>query len=166
MRDLQPSMAARFGTHLWSRGFLKARIGPPLSSKFAWNNRKQKKFCSILTTDEEKARRFPKEQIIPTPELELLAVFRTGGGMTWCPRGLARWWRNYSALLAVMNKQPTLEPDGRKRPSRPKLHDLQPKKDLKGGSSAKSVASANGSSGIPRSLQEFLKRDSLPIKSD
>jgi hypothetical protein len=52
---------------------------------------KTEKFCSILTTDEEKARRFPKEQIIPTPELELLAVFRTGGGMTWCPRGLARW---------------------------------------------------------------------------
>jgi len=49
---------------------------------------------------------------------------------------------------------------------RPRLffHDLPPKKDLKGGSSAKLVASANGS-GIPTSLQEFLKRDSVEIKS-
>src|SRR5205814_9261657 len=54
MRDLQPSMAARFGTHLWSRGFLKARIGPPLSPKFVWNNRKQKKISSILRTSERK----------------------------------------------------------------------------------------------------------------
>jgi hypothetical protein len=65
-----------------------------------------------------------------------------------------------------MDKQPTLEQDLKKRRSRPKLHDLPPKKDFKGGSSAKSVASANGSFGIPTSLQEFLKRDSLPIKSD
>jgi hypothetical protein len=27
MRDLKPSIAARFDIHLWFRGFLKARIG-------------------------------------------------------------------------------------------------------------------------------------------
>jgi hypothetical protein len=32
-----------------------------------------------------------------------------------------------------MNKQPTLEQDRKKRRSRRKLHDLAPKKDLKGG---------------------------------
>jgi hypothetical protein len=64
----------------------------------------------------------------------------------------------------VMNKQPSLDQDRKKRRSRPKLHDLS-KKDLKGSGPAQSVASQNGSSGIPTSLQEFLKRDSLPIKS-
>ena len=64
-----------------------------------------------------------------------------------------------------MNKQPTLEHDQKKGQSRSKLHDLPAKKNLKGGSSAKSGASENGSPVIPRSLQEFLKRDSLPIKS-
>ena len=66
----------------------------------------------------------------------------------------------------VMNKQSTLERDQKGRRSRVKLHDLPAKKNLKGGSSAKLTASANGSSGIPTSLQEFLERDSLPIKSD
>jgi len=66
----------------------------------------------------------------------------------------------------VMNKQSTLDQDQKRRRSRVKLHDLPAKKNLKGGSSAKSAASENGSSKIPRSLQEFLKRDSLPIKSD
>jgi hypothetical protein len=65
----------------------------------------------------------------------------------------------------AMNKQSTLEQDRKRRRSRPKLHNLPPKKNLKGGSSAQSLASQNGSSGIPTSLQEFLKRDSLPIKS-
>jgi hypothetical protein len=65
-----------------------------------------------------------------------------------------------------MNKQSTLDQDQKKRRSRVKLHDLPAKKNLKGGSSAKSAVSENGSSEIPTSLQEFLKRDSLPIKSD
>jgi hypothetical protein len=66
-----------------------------------------------------------------------------------------------------MNKQPALDQDQKRRRSRVKLHDLPAKKNLKGGSSgAKSAASVNGSSGIPTSLQEFLKRDSLPIKSN
>jgi hypothetical protein len=123
---------------------------------------------SVLSSalcSKEKAGRFLKEQIIRDRSWNYcrLSNRRRHDRVSWV---LPRRWRNYSALLAVMNKQPTLEPDGRKRPSRPKLHDLPPKKDLKGGSSAKSVASAIGSSGIPTSLQEFLKRDSLPIKSD
>jgi hypothetical protein len=65
----------------------------------------------------------------------------------------------------VMNKQPTLEQDLKKRRSRPKLHDLPPKKGLKGGSPAQSAPSENGLSVIPTSLHEFLKRDSLSIKS-
>src|SRR6266853_4687927 len=84
MRDLQPSMAARFGAHLWFRGFLKARIGLTTVAKIALEQQKTEKISSILRTDEEKAGRFLKEQIIPTPELELFAVFRTDGGMTRC----------------------------------------------------------------------------------
>jgi len=64
-----------------------------------------------------------------------------------------------------MNKQSTLDQDQKRRRSRVKLHDLSAKKNLKGGSSAKSAVSENESSEIPTSLQEFLKRDSLPIKS-
>jgi hypothetical protein len=115
---------------------------------------------------EKKARRFSKEQIILTPELELFAAFGTGGDMAGCPRDFATegGWP-ISPQELVMNKQPTLEQDRKKRRSRPKLQDLPSNKDLTGGSSAKSVAPENGSSGIPLSLQEFLKRDSLPIKS-
>jgi hypothetical protein len=65
-----------------------------------------------------------------------------------------------------MNKQFTLEQDQKRRRSRVKLHDLPAKKNLKDGSAAKLTASENESSGIPTSLQEFLKRDSLAIKSD
>jgi len=65
-----------------------------------------------------------------------------------------------------MNKQSTLDQDHKRRRSRVKLHDLPAKKNLTGGSEAKSTAPENESSGIPTSLQEFLKRDSLPIKSD
>src|SRR5439155_547856 len=57
-----------------------------------------------------------------------------------------------------MNKQSTLDQDQRRRRSRVKLRDLPAKKNLKGGSTAKSAASVNGSPGIPTSLQEFLKR--------
>ena len=64
-----------------------------------------------------------------------------------------------------MNKQPTLEQDMKKRRSRPKLHDLPPQKDLKGENSAEPATPANGSSVIPTSLQEFLKRDTVSIKS-
>jgi hypothetical protein len=65
-----------------------------------------------------------------------------------------------------MNKQSTLDQDQKRRRSRVKLHDLSAKKNLAAGSTAKSTASVNGTPGIPTSLQEFLKRDSLPIKSD
>jgi hypothetical protein len=166
MRDLQPSMAARFGAHLWFRGFLKARIGLTTVAKIALEQQKTEKFSSILRTDEEKAGRFPKERIIPTAELELFAAFRTGGGMTRCFGSCPKVEGLFRPVSLVMNKQPTLEQDRKKRRSRVKLHDVPAKKNLKGGSSAKSAASENGSPGIPTSLQEFLKRDSLPIKSD
>jgi hypothetical protein len=52
------------------------------------------------------------------------------------------------------------------------MADLPPKRDRKGGSSGKIMGSENGNSAkngnsaIPTSLQEFLQRDSLPIKSN
>jgi hypothetical protein len=62
-----------------------------------------------------------------------------------------------------MNKQPTLQHHPKTRRRQIKLSDMPAKKDKKGGSA---LNSANGNSGIPTSLQEFLKRDSLPIKSN
>jgi len=56
-----------------------------------------------------------------------------------------RWLADFDRY-PLMNKQPTLVQDRKKRRPRPKLHDLPPKKDLKGGSAPKSVASKNGSS--------------------
>jgi hypothetical protein len=69
MRDLQPPMAARFGTHLWSRGFLKARIVTSVSEIYL-EQQKTEKISSILRTSKEKAGRFLKQQIVPTPELK------------------------------------------------------------------------------------------------
>jgi hypothetical protein len=165
MRDLQPSMAARFGTHLWFRGFLKARIGLTTVAEIPLEQQKTEKISSILKTDKEKAGPFPKERIIPIPELELFAAFRTGGGMIRCLGSCPKVEGLFRPVSLVMNKQPTLDQDRKRKRSRLKVHDLPPKKDLKGGGSAKSVASANRPSGVPTSLQEFLKRDSLPIKS-
>ena len=120
--------------------------------------------CKLAVCAKEKTGRLLKERIIPTPELELFAAFRTGGGMTWCLGSCPDGGGTIPPGWPVMNKQPTLDQDRKRRRSRPNLHNLSPKKDLKSGSSAQSTASQNGSSGIPMSLQEFLKRDSLPIK--
>jgi hypothetical protein len=59
-----------------------------------------------------------------------------------------------------MNKRPRLHQDQKTTRHQVRLHDLPPKKHQTGG------ASHNRVSGIPTSLQEFLKRDSLPIKSN
>jgi len=141
-------MAARFGAHLWFCGFLKARIGLTTVAEIPLEQQKTEKISSILKTDKEKAGPFPKERIIPIPELELFAAFRTGGGMIGCLGSCPKVEGLFRPVSLVM-----------------KIHDLPSKKDLKGGGSAKSVASANRPSGVPTSLQEFLKRDSLPIKS-
>ena len=53
-----------------------------------------------------------------------------------------------------MNKQPSLDQNRKKRRSRPKLHDLPPKKNLKGGSSAQSPKT--------RSLIELSRTSSEP----
>src|SRR4029077_967650 len=109
-----------------------------VSLKFTWNNRKQKKFGSILRTGKEKAGRFLKQQITPTPEPELFAVFRTDGGMTRCLGSCPDGGGTIPPSQLVMNKQSTLDQDQKRWRSRAKLHDLAAKKNLKGGSSAKS----------------------------
>jgi hypothetical protein len=44
-----------------------------------------------------------------------------------------------------------------------KIRDLPPQKDARGGAS-KPSKNSNSAATVPKSLQEFLKRDSLPIK--
>src|SRR5438128_9873730 len=51
----------------------------PLSPKFLWNNRKQKKFLD-LEDGRRKCWTILKERIVLTLELELLAALGTGGG--------------------------------------------------------------------------------------
>jgi len=45
-----------------------------------------------------------------------------------------------------------------------KLRDLTPQKDAKGGAGKGSAPFNDSKSTVPTSLEEFLKRDSLPIK--
>src|SRR5205809_4159625 len=54
MRDLQPSMAAHFDTHLWFRGFLKSGIGPSTVAEIRLEEQKTEKISSILRTGERK----------------------------------------------------------------------------------------------------------------
>jgi hypothetical protein len=77
-------MAARFGTHLWCRGFLKARIGLTTVAEIRLEQQKTEKISSILRTGERKGWTISERTDNPAAELELLAVFRTGGGMTRC----------------------------------------------------------------------------------
>jgi hypothetical protein len=56
-------MAARFGTHLWCRGFLKARIGLTTVAEIALEQHKTEKISSILRKGKKKAGRFLKERI-------------------------------------------------------------------------------------------------------
>jgi hypothetical protein len=74
-----------------------------------------------------------------------------------CPRGV----RN-KTLSPAVNRE--LKKSQDKKTKSLKLRDLTPQKDAKGGA-GKSASSSNGSaSRVPSSLNEFLKRDSLPIK--
>jgi len=73
---------------------------PTTVAEIRLEQEKTEKISSILGRAKEKAGRFLQKQIIPTPEPELFAVFRTDGGMTRCLGVLPRRWRNYSALLA------------------------------------------------------------------
>jgi hypothetical protein len=47
-------MAARFGTHLWSRGFLKARSGSTTVAEIRLEQEKTEKNSSISRTGERK----------------------------------------------------------------------------------------------------------------
>jgi len=51
-----------------------------------------------------------------------------------------------------------------KKTKRLKLRDLTPHRDAKGGADKVSARSNGSPSTVPTSLDEFLKRDSLPIK--
>src|SRR5438128_8894186 len=96
----------------------------------------------------------------------LLNSFNPRAGITSClPASCPKGGWPFRSVNPVMNKQPRLDQDQKGRWPRMKLHDLPPRKEQKGGCSAKSAASENGTSGIPTSLQEFLKRDSLAINS-
>jgi len=57
---------------------------PTTVAEIRLEQEKTEKISSILGRAKEKAGRFLQEQIIPTPEPELFAVFRTDGGMTRC----------------------------------------------------------------------------------
>lgn len=93
------------------------------------------------------------------PELELLDVFFEAE-TRWISQVLRLKRLADFAITMAMNKQPRLHQDQRTIRRQASLHDLPLKKHQKGG-----VAN-NGASAIPTSLQEFLKRDSLPIKSN
>jgi hypothetical protein len=68
-------MAARFGTHLWFRGFLKARIGLTTVAEIYLEQQKTGKNFLTLEDRRRKGWTIPKERIIATLELELLAPF-------------------------------------------------------------------------------------------
>ena len=83
MSDLQPEIAARFVSHLWFRRF-KARIGLTTVAEIP---PEQPKIEKIYAEEEgppvclphcakEKAGRFLREGIIPTPEPEYLPPFK------------------------------------------------------------------------------------------
>jgi hypothetical protein len=57
---------------------------PTTVAEIRLEQQKTEKISSLLRTGERKGWTFLKEQIIPTPELELFAVFRTDGGTTRC----------------------------------------------------------------------------------
>jgi hypothetical protein len=76
-------MAAHFGTHLWSRGFLKARIAISVSEIYL-EQQKTEKICSILRTGKRKGWTIFARTDNPETGAGIIAVFRTDGGMTRC----------------------------------------------------------------------------------
>src|SRR4029077_3332905 len=99
MRDLQPPMAASFGTHLWSRGFLKARMVTSVSEIYL-EQQKTEKISSILRMGERKG--WTIFARIDNPDAGAGIICRLSNRrrhdkVSWV---LPRRWRNYSALLA------------------------------------------------------------------
>src|SRR6266480_7190143 len=100
MRDLQPSMAARFGTHLWSRGFLKARIGPTTVAEIRLEQQKTEKISSILRTGERKGWTVSERRDNPDPGAGIICRLWNRRRHDKVSCVLPRRWRDYSALLA------------------------------------------------------------------
>jgi hypothetical protein len=65
---------------------------------------------------------------------------------------------------ATVAKQPKTVYDNPPKKRSLKLHDLTPRKTPKGGSSKKQSTAKKPSSTVPRSLEDFLKSDSLRIE--
>ena len=66
------------------------------------------------------------------------------------------------SLFAAVNRE--LKKSHDKKTKSLKLRDLTPQKDTKRGGGKGSGPSNSSTSTVPESLDEFLKRDSLPIK--
>src|SRR6266496_6091797 len=100
MRDLQPSMAARFGTHLWFRCFVKARIALTTVAEIPLSQPKTEKNSSILRTGERKGWTVSQRRDNPDPGAGIICRLsnrRRHDKVSWV---LPRRWRDYSALLA------------------------------------------------------------------
>jgi hypothetical protein len=101
-------MAARFGTHLWSREFLKARIGPPLSPKFVWNNSKQKKIAG-----EEDGPLPVRQTVLSLSRISVAAVYhrRTGQRPVFCTMQIGAVCERKSWTISerTNNPKPELE---------------------------------------------------------
>ena len=79
------------------------------------------------------------------------------GAAPLCPRACA-----IESLFAAVNRE--LKKSHNKKTKSLKLRDLRPQKDAKGRAGKGSALSNGSTSTVPTSLEEFLKRDSLPIK--
>jgi len=74
-----------------------------------------------------------------------------------CPQAYA-----IESLFPAVNREFKKSHD--KKTKLRKLRDLTPQKDAKGGAGKAAAPSKGPTSTVPTSLDEFLKRDSLPIK--
>jgi len=77
-------MAARFATHLWSRGFLKARIVISVSEIYL-EQQKTEKIWLDFEDGERKGWTIFETTDNPDAGVGMIAVFRADGGMTRCP---------------------------------------------------------------------------------
>jgi hypothetical protein len=93
-------MAARFGTHLYFRLFIKARIGLTTVAEIPLEQHKTEKFSSILRTGERKSWTISERTNNPDTRAGIICRLsnrRRHDKVSWV---LPRWWRDYSALLA------------------------------------------------------------------
>jgi hypothetical protein len=93
-------MAARFGTHLYFRLFIKARIGLTTVAEISLEQHKTEKFSSILRTGERKSWTISERTNNPDTRAGIICRLsnrRRHDKVSWV---LPRWWRDYSALLA------------------------------------------------------------------